>query len=116
MFGGIGNRRVSAGSTEDRRQHQRYPLCTSVPFYHAPSQRQFPGRCANISSAGMLMYVPASAPVQPGHPIRLNVSSVPLPELGRFAQDALQATVVRVDRKSLLPSGHLAIGVRFAEA
>ncbi len=61
------------------------------------------------------MYVPASAPVQPGHPIRLNLSGIPLPELGGFSQDALQATIVRVDRKSLLPSGHLAIGVRFAQ-
>jgi len=103
-------------SADDRRRHPRYPLATSVQFYHGPSQRDFPGRCANISISGMKMYVPAATPVQPGQPIRLSLGSVGRPEFSRLGRGPLDATIVRVDRKALIDEGDLAVGVRFAEA
>jgi len=97
----------------DRRRHQRHPLTTSLQFYHGPSQRDFPGRCVDISKGGLLMYVPVSAPVQPGQAIRLAVGSVSRPEFAGLSETPLDATIVRVDRHSILSSGQLAVGVRF---
>ncbi len=100
----------------ERRQHPRHPLATSVQFYHGPSQRDFPGRCTNISHGGLLMYVPAVSPVQPGQPIRLTVGGISRPEFAGLSERPIDATIVRVDRGVLLRSGHLAVGVRFANA
>jgi len=107
---------MTEASSEDRRKHPRFPLATSVQFYHGPSQRDFPGRCVNISLGGMKMYVPAATPVQPGQPIRLALGSVSRPEFSRLGHGPLQATIVRVDRMAMIEEGDLAIGVRFAQA
>ena len=105
---------MSAKAAADRRRHRRYPLPTSVQFYHGPTQRELPGRCVDISSGGMLMYVPASSPVRPGQPLRLTVGSVNRPEFAGLSESPIEATIVRVDRNALLKAGHLAVGVRFA--
>jgi len=104
---------MCASPAVDRRAHTRYPLATSVEFHHGPSQRNFPARCVDISAGGMLMYVPAATPVQPGHPVRLQMGAVSRPEFAGLADKPISATVVRVDRRSILSSGHLAIGLRF---
>ncbi len=98
----------------EKRTHPRYPLATSVQFYHGPSQRDFPGRCADISHGGMLMYVPSTVPVQPGQPIRLSVGSVSRPEFAMFSEKPVDATIVRVDRGTFISEGNIAVGVRFA--
>lgn len=98
----------------ERRQHQRFPLATSVQFNHTPSQRDFPGRCADISTGGMMMFVPATTPVQVGHVIRLDLNSLPRPDLPKLNDHPVDATVVRVDRQALLQSGNVAVAVRFA--
>jgi len=102
--------------TAERRKHQRYPLPTSVSFFHAPSQRDFPGRCVDVSVGGLLMYVPATVPIHPGQPVRMSVGSVSRPELAGLSGKPLDATIVRVDRHNLLNMGQLAVGVRFAMA
>ena len=104
---------MSNTPSADRRQHQRYPLATSVQFYHGPSQREFPGRCIDISHGGMLMYVPATVPVHPGQTVRLNVGNVHLPEITELTDEPIHATIVRVDRQALLTKGHIAVGMRF---
>jgi c-di-GMP-binding flagellar brake protein YcgR len=100
-------------TTADRRMHPRHPLATSVQFHHAPSRRQFPGRCVDISAGGMKMYIPASTPVQPGHSVQLQMGSVNRPELAGLGAGPVSASVVRVDRHNLLANGHLAVGLRF---
>lgn len=59
------------------------------------------------------MYVPASVPVQPGHPIQVRMEAIARPEYVGLGEQELPATIVRVDRKSLVSMGHLAVGVRF---
>ena len=100
----------------ERRRHARYPMTTTMPFYHGPSQREFPGRCSDVSAGGMLMYVPAATPVRVGQGIRLNVGSLGRPELAQLSQRQVNATIVRVERQKLLTKGHIAIGVQFAQA
>ena len=104
---------IDAPRTE-RRQHQRYPMPTGVQFHHGPSQREFPGRLNDISAGGLLMFVPATTPIQPGHTVRLSLSALPHAEFVKMADQPLDATVVRVDRSDFAQTGHLAVGVRFA--
>lgn len=90
-------------TTADRRKHRREASSATVQFFHGPSRREFPGRCLDISEGGLMMYVPAAAPVQAGQAIRLQMpQSAPL-----------DARIVRVDRQRLLSKGHIAVGVQF---
>lgn len=101
-------------SAVDRRQHVRQPLALSVRFEHLPSRREFKARCVDISRGGLLMYIPATVPVQVGHPIRLTLNGIGKPEFRDLADRTIEVQVVHVDRHTLIPMGHLAIGVRFA--
>jgi len=59
------------------------------------------------------MYVPAATPLQVGHAVRLEMGAVSRPEFAGLANTPIPATVVRVDRRSILSSGHLAVALRF---
>lgn len=107
---------MTEAPSKERRSHPRYPLATSVHFYHCPSQRDFPGRSVDISAGGMLMYVPATVPVHPGQCLRVSVGSAGRPEFAGLSEQPIDATVRRVDRNPLLAAGHLAVGVQFEGA
>ncbi len=100
----------------ERRINTRYQLATGVRFLHGLSQRDFPARCVDISKSGLLMYVPASAPVKPGHAVRLTLGGVDLDELAGLSDATVDGTIVRVNRQTLLANGYVAVGVRFAQA
>ena len=104
---------MPAAASTDRRKHPRHPLPTSVQFYHGMSQREFPGRCVNISKGGMMMYVPVSSPVKEGDCLRVTLGSASRPEFAGLGEHPFEAAIVRVERKSILQSGHLAVGIRF---
>ena len=101
---------------KERRVSPRYQLAAGAQFFHGPSGRNLPGRCVDISRSGLLMYVPASAPVQAGQPIRLTLGAIDMAELAGLSAAPIEGTIVRVDRGKLLSEGHLAVGVRFAQA
>ncbi len=104
---------MNSASSIDRRKHARHPLPTSVEFHHGPSHRDFPGRCVDLSKGGMLMYVPASTPVQPGDSLRVQLGSMNRPEFAELGAAPVEASIARVNRQSLLDVGYLAVGVRF---
>ena len=97
----------------ERRQYQRHPLATSIQFYHGTTRRDLPGRCVDVSSGGMLMFVPPSAAVRVGQFIRLAVGSVNRPEFAGLCEQPVDATIVRVDRGQFVPTGQVGVGVRF---
>ena len=103
-------------STE-RRQYPRLALSASVRFFHGPSGLELPARTVNISKGGMMMFVPVTAPLRAGQPIRL--LALPGPGDVRFCPPSgrpVDATVVRVDRRKLPARGRVAVGVKFAQA
>lgn len=104
------------GPLKERRISPRHEAATGVRFFHEPSQRDFPARCVNLSTGGLLMYVPAAAPVRPGQAVRLTLGQVGLSELAGLSASQIEAKIVRVDRNTLLAEGHLAVAVRFAQA
>ena len=101
---------------KERRVSPRYQFAAAVRFLHGPSGRDLPGRCVDISRGGLLMYVPAASPVRPGQTIRLTLGAISLPDLAGLSGAPMEGTIVRVDRGALLAEGHLAVGVRFAQA
>ena len=102
------------GPIKERRICPRHGLAVGVRFSHAMSKRDFPGRCVNLSTSGLLMYVPAGAPVKPGHQVHLTLGQVPQPALAGLSDTRIEGTIVRVDRSVLLTQGRLAVAVRFA--
>jgi len=107
---------VDASPPIERRSQPRYPLAQSVDFWHAPSRRRFPARCADLSRGGARLHLPAAAPLAPGQGVRLRIGGADGPELLGLGGRELRATVVRVDRQSLLADGCVTVGLRFAEA
>ena len=104
----------SRGKVE-RRKHVRHPLSMTIQFYHGQSRREYPARTVNVSNGGMLMYVPVSAPVAPGHTIRINLGSQPRPEFSGLGGGPRDATIVRVEREEIAEVGYLPVGVHFIE-
>lgn len=100
----------------ERRQYQRYPMPTSIQFFHGPLRREISSRCVDISSGGMLMTVPPNIPVRPGQYIRVTGANFSHPEFMGLSEKSLDATIVRVNREKLLSEGNLAVGVRFSVA
>jgi len=101
---------------DERRRHPRYPLATGMEFHHGPSRREVPARSVDISAGGIRMYVPPSAPVRPGQPVRMNMGAICRPEMIGMSRKSVNGTIVRVDRNGLTTTGCLSIGVRFAAA
>jgi hypothetical protein len=103
-------------ANSERRQHNRIPRVVTLQLRHQPSDRDIPARTLDISDGGMLMCVPATAPVAVGQPVRIQASQDTLPRLpvrtGPCDSDGLEAKIVRVDRNALLTSGQLQIGIR----
>ena len=104
---------MCAAPTIDRRRHVRHPLPTSVEFLHESSAQNYVGRRVDLSDGGLLMYVPARVPIQVGDVVRLKARAGGQPELADSGEPPLKATIVRVDRHSLLTMGHVAVGVKF---
>jgi hypothetical protein len=102
------------GPIKERRVSPRYATTAGVQLFHEPSKRDFPARCVNLSTGGLLMYVPAAVPVRTGQTVRLTLSQVGLPALAGLSAAPIEAKIVRVDRNALLAEGHLAVAVRFA--
>ena len=101
------------GPIKERRLSPRYDAATGVRFFHEPTSRDFPGRCVNLSTGGMLMHVPAAVPVRPGQAVRLTLGQVDLPPLAGLSAAEIEARIVRVDRTALLAEGRLAVAIRF---
>ncbi len=106
---------MNVQSHANRRNYRRYPVPVKVQVEHLASHREFPARAIDASAGGMLMYVPAAAPVKVGQAISLAISDVNQPDLTGLAGQERSATIRRVDRRALISAGHLAIGVAFDE-
>ncbi len=104
----------------DRRLHKRYPLAAALRFHHQPSRRDYPARCVDASQGGLMMHAPARAPLKPGQVIRLTLSAPAgteeaggPPGLAGLAERPIDATIIRIDRQTLLKEGCLGVGVQF---
>ena len=95
---------------KDSRNTVSWPVSVWVP----EANRFFNGRSCNISKTGVFITLPVTAPVRPGHVVELNFprTEALAKEKGQFAR-IKSGKVVRVDRKNLLESAEIGVGISF---
>jgi hypothetical protein len=98
---------------QERRQHPRQLLGSSARVVLLAANRDFPCLCADVSAGGARLLVPAAMPVGVGHAVRLTDFSGRISPMTGLATSDPAATVVRVDRQSLLNEGVVTVGLRF---
>ena len=103
---------MNQNDTSERRQHPRFKLAAMVDFHHEPTDRDFPGKSVDISAGGLMMYLPATVPVQKGQGVSVTVGDHDNPEFAGLG-DEISGKIARVNRDQLLSTGNIAIGVEF---
>ncbi len=95
---------------KDRRNTVSWPVSVWIP----EANRFFNGRSCNISKTGVFITLPVTAPVRAGHIVELNFprTEALAKEKGQFAR-IKTGKVVRVDRKNLLESAEIGVGIAF---
>ena len=95
---------------KDSRNNVSWPISVWIP----EANRFFNGRSCNISKTGVFITLPVTAPVRPGHIVELNFprTEALAKEKGQFARIKI-GKVVRVDRKNLLESAEIGVGIAF---
>ncbi len=98
----------------ERRRHHRYSIQAASRLGHALSGHDYPCRCLDISAGGALLAAPATMPVRAGHAVCLTGAGTFAEQVASLTGEELAATVIRVDRETLLTDGHITVAVRFA--
>jgi len=95
---------------KDSRNNVSWPISVWIP----EANRFFNGRSCNISKTGVFITLPVTAPVRTGHIVELNFprTEALAKEKGQFAR-IKTGKVVRVDRKNLLESAEIGVGIAF---
>jgi len=98
----------------EQRKDSRNTVSWPVSIWVPEANRFFNGRSCNISKTGVFITLPVTAPVRPGHIVELNFprTEVLAKEKGQFAR-IKTGKVVRVDRKNLLESAEIGVGIAF---
>jgi len=98
----------------DQRKDSRNTVSWPVSVWIPEANRFFNGRSCNISKTGVFITLPVTAPIRPGHIVELNFprTEALAKEKGQFAR-IKTGKVVRVDRKNLLESAEIGVGIAF---
>jgi len=94
----------------EQRKDSRNTVSWPVSVWIPEANRFFNGRSCNISKTGVFITLPVTAPVRTGHTVELNFprTEALAKEKGQFAR-----IIVRVDRKNLLESAEIGVGIAF---
>ncbi len=98
----------------EQRKDSRNTVSWPVSVWIPEANRFFNGRSCNISKTGVFITLPVTAPVRAGHIVELNFprTEALAKEKGQFAR-IKTGKVVRVDRKNLLESAEIGVGIAF---
>ncbi len=98
----------------EQRKDSRNTVSWPVSVWIPEANRFFNGRSCNISKTGVFITLPVTAPVRTGHIVELNFprSEALAKQKGQFAR-IKTGKVVRVDRKNLLESAEVGVGIAF---
>jgi hypothetical protein len=98
----------------EQRKDSRNTVSWPVSVWIPEANRFFNGRSCNISKTGVFITLPVTAPVRAGHTVELNFprTEALAKEKGQFAR-IKTGKVVRVDRKNLLESAEVGVGIAF---
>ena len=98
----------------EQRKDSRNTVSWPVSVWMPEANRFFNGRSCNISKTGVFITMPVTAPVRLAHIVELNFprTETLAKEKGQYAR-IKSGKVVRVDRKNLLESAEIGIGIAF---
>ncbi len=98
----------------EHRKDSRNTVSWPISVWMPEANRFFNGRSCNISKTGVFITLPVTAPLRPGHIVELNFprTEILAKEKGQFAR-IKSGKVVRVDRKNLLESAEIGVGIVF---
>ena len=98
----------------EQRKESRSTLSWPVSIWLPQANRFFNGRSCNVSKTGVFVKLPLTAPVRLGHIVELNFprTSALAKEKGQFAR-IKKGKVVRVDRKNVLDTTEIGVGIAF---
>jgi hypothetical protein len=98
----------------EQRRHTRTNLNWPVSIWLPEANRFFNGRSANISRTGVLVSLPMTTPVRPGHLVEVNFprTTTLAKEKGQFARVKC-GKVVRVERNNILRTVNIGVAIQF---
>jgi hypothetical protein len=98
----------------EQRKDSRNTVSWPVSVWMPEANRFFNGRSCNISKTGVYVTLPVTTPIRTGHIVELNFPRTEnlAKEKGQFAR-IKSGKVVRVDRKNLLESAEIGVGIAF---
>ena len=98
----------------EQRKEGRSTLAWPVSVWLPEANRFFNGRSCNVSKTGVFLRLPLTAPIRSGHVVELNFPRTPdlAKEKGQFAR-IKKGKVVRIDRKNMLETAEIGIGIAF---
>ncbi len=98
----------------EQRKDSRNTVSWPISIWLPEANRFFNGRSCNISKTGVFITLPVTAPVRTGQIVELNFprTEALAKEKGQFAR-IKTGKVIRVDRKNLLESAEIGVGIAF---
>jgi hypothetical protein len=98
----------------EQRKDTRTTLSWPVSVWLPEANRFFNGRSSNISKTGVLVSLPMTAPLRPGHVVEVNFprTMALAKEKGQFAR-IKSGKVVRVERENILKGANIGVAIRF---
>ena len=99
----------------ENRNANRTELSWPVSLWLPDANRFFNGRTVNVARGGVLLSLPMSVPVRPGHIVEINFPRTTnlAQKKGQFAR-IKSGKVLRVDRESITADATIGVAVQFA--
>ena len=100
----------------EQRKESRTEISWPVSVWLPEANRFFNGKSCNVSKTGVLVRLPMTTPLRPGHIVELNFprSTELAEEKGQYAR-IKRGKVVRVDRQSVLEDAQIGVGIAFEQ-
>ena len=99
----------------EQRKESRSTLAWPVSVWLPEANRFFNGRSCDVSKTGVFLRLPLTTPLRTGQTVELNFprTQALAEEKGQFAR-IKKGKVVRVERKNVLHTAEIGVGIAFA--
>lgn len=102
-------------TTVENRRAARTDLSWPVSLWLPEANRFFNGKTINVAKGGVLLSMPMTTPIKPGHIVEINFPRTMnlAKKKGQFARIKC-GKVIRVHRESILADASIGVAVEFA--
>jgi hypothetical protein len=99
----------------ENRKSARTVLSWPISLWLPEANRFFNGKTLNVAKGGVLLSMPMTTPIRPGHVVEINFPRTMnlAKKKGQFAR-IKTGTVVRVERETLTTDATIGVAIQFA--